>query len=267
MPGNKNVSHHPTPDQELNQILEMLVSGMQDILKENLLGAYLGGSFAHGGWDAYSDVDFDVVIERDLSPAEREELKVLHARVYVVESYWSRHLEGAYFPKAVIGDLSRTDEPVWYLDNGSLDFTRSTHDNTLVVRWVLREFGITLTGPEPSKWIPPIPPDMLKMEVWKTMRDWGEEILEGTYQLDNGWAQSFAVLMYCRMLHSLATGKVDSKTAGAAWAKKNLGERWVDLIDDALSNRINQYQNYYQPSDDNKVQRTKEFIRCALAEA
>jgi hypothetical protein len=258
------MDNQPTPDKVLNQILSSFVNGMQAVLNENFLGAYLGGSFAHGGWDAYSDVDFDVVIERDLYPAELEALKVLHARVYIIDSYWAKHFEGAYFPKEILGSLVRTNEPVWYLDNGSLNFERSTHDNTLVVRWVLREHGITLAGPPPQTWIPHVPEDMLKAEVRVTMQDWGEEILGDDYQLNNRWAQAFAVLSYCRMLQTLATGKVKHKPAGAAWAKENLAPTWHGLIDDALSARPNQYQKYYQPSDPVKVKRTKSFIQYAL---
>jgi len=239
---------------------------MQAILKDNLLGAYLGGSFAHGGWHSYSDVDFDVVIERDLNPPELADLKVLHARVYISDSYWARHLEGAYFPKAILGDLDRTAEPIWYLDNGSLNFERSTHDNTLVNRWVLREDGVVLTGPEPATWIPPVPVTRLRAEVWETMQAWGEEILTGAYQIDNRWAQAFAVLMYCRMLHSLEIGEVQSKPAGAAWAKDALDLRWIGLIDDALGIFPHQYEKIYQPADSEKVRQTREFIRYALAE-
>jgi len=47
----------PTMNNELNAILQEMISGMQDIQKDNSLGAYLGGSFAHGGWDACGDVD------------------------------------------------------------------------------------------------------------------------------------------------------------------------------------------------------------------
>ena len=254
----------PTPRVDLNQVLEKIVSRMMDVLQENLLGVYLGGSFAHGGWDDYSDVDFDVVIGQDLHPGEIAALKVIHASVYVDECYYARHLEGAYFPKDVLGDLARTDERIWYLDNGSLNFERSIHDNTLVNRWVLRERGITLMGPDPKTWIPHVPDALLKAEVLRTMLDWGREILCGAYIMDNRWAQTFAVLSYCRMLHTLAVGEVHSKPEGSAWAKKHLDPEWTDLIADALSTRPNQYVKIYQPSDPFKVVRTRDFICYAI---
>ncbi len=255
----------PTSDPTLNQILEALTKGVCTILGDNCLGFYLGGSFAHGGWDAFSDVDFDVVINHDLTPGELLDLKVLHARIFIKDVYYARHLEGAYFPADILGDLSCTDEPLWYLDNGSLDFQRSTHDNTLVNRWVLREKGIILFGPDPSIWIPPIPEKLLKDEVQETMQNWSEEIFNGHYALDNSFAQTFAVLSYCRMLHTLSTGKIHSKRKGADWAKCNLEVSWVGLIEDALSVRINQYDYCWVPSEPDIVRQTMSFIQYALS--
>lgn len=256
-----------TPSPDLNRVLLILIAGMKSALKEKLLGVYLGGSFAHGGWDQYSDVDFDAVIAEDLDPDELTGLKAVHAGVYSEDCYYARHLEGAYFPKSVLGDLARTEEAIWYLDNGSLNFERSTHDNTLVNRWVLRERGIRLMGPDPKTWIPHIPGNLLKREVLRTMLDWGREILSGAYELESRWAQTFAVLSYCRMLHTMAIGEIHSKPAGASWAKANLDVEWMDLIDDALSARPNQYENVYQPAKLAAVERTKEFICYAIIKA
>jgi len=253
-----------TPVPELNQVLEILLAGVSEVLGSNFLGAYLGGSYAHGGWDSFSDVDFNVVIDHDLTAEELTELTQVHTRVFAIDSYYAHHLEGSYFPRDVLADNSRTDEPVWYLDNGSLTFERSTHDNTLVNRWVLREHGIGLAGPAPETWIPVVPVGKLKNEIRHTMESWGNEILEGKYLLDNYWAQFFTVLMYCRMMHSLSTGRVGSKPLAAEWAKDTLGERWIPLINDALNARPNQYQKYYEPSNPELVRQTKALVRFAI---
>jgi len=255
------------PNQELKSVLQSLLTGVQPVLGENFLGAYLGGSFAHGGWDEYSDVDFNIVIGHDLHPTQLEPLRVAHARAFTMDCYYARHLEGAYFPKDVLGELDRTDEQLWYLDNGSLNFERSTHDNTLVNRWVLRACGVVLAGPDPKVWIPPVPLGMLKAEILETMRTWGGEILTGKYRIDNRWAQAFAVMSYCRMLHSLAIGEVKSKGAGADWARKSLDPKWRPLIEDALLSRRDQYMKFYQQADPDKVRETLAFIRYALKQA
>ena len=45
------------------------------------------------------------------------------------------------------------------------------------------------------------------------MGEWGEDILADEDGLDNGWRQPYVVLSYCRMLHTLQTGRVESKRA------------------------------------------------------
>ncbi len=51
----------PTPYPKLNDVLGILVSSIQEILKDNFVGAYLQGSFAIGDFDIHSDVDFIVL--------------------------------------------------------------------------------------------------------------------------------------------------------------------------------------------------------------
>ena len=254
-----------TPIPELNAILEQLVAGVHSVLGEKMIGVYLGGSFAHGGWDAYSDVDFDFVLREDLLPEEMDLLKVQHARIFTIDHYYARHLEGAYFPADILADLDRTDEEIWYLDNGSLNFERSTHDNTLVNRWVLRNRGVVLAGPSPDTLIPPVPVERLKAEVRQTMRVWGGEILTESFQIRSRFWQAFVVQMYCRMLHSLETGEIGGKPAGAIWAKQALDPGWIPLIDDAMSTRENQYMKIYVPADPGMVARTIDFVCYALA--
>ncbi len=254
----------PTPDSELNRVLADLLAGICPILAEHFLGAYLQGSFAHGGWDRDSDVDFVVVIDHPLSDTDLARLQPVHARLQARDTYWAYHLEGSYFPRDILGDLSRTDVPLDYLDNGNLTFERSTHDNSLVVRRVLRRYGVILAGPPPGTWIPPIPDATLRAEVRAVMFEWGGEILSGKYDINNGWAQPFVVLSYCRMLHTLATGDVHSKPAGAAWAKGHLAQRWEDLIEHAEDQRENQYRRCHNPADLDRVAQTKDFLAHAL---
>ena len=256
-----------TADEILNGILEELLIGWEAILGENFLGAYLGGSFAHGGWHAYSDVDFNVVIQQDPDHHKLEALKALHAGIFTQEQYYARHLEGSFIPAEVLADLDRTNVPVWYLDNGSLNFELSTHDNTLVNRWVLREKGVVLAGPHPSTWIPPVPEERLKAEVWEVMCGWEEPIRTGESKLDNRFYQTFAVLTYCRMLHTLVTGHVQGKPAGAAWALKNLEPEWHSLIEDALSSRSHQHEKVWVPPNPAKLERTYAFMAYAIEKA
>src|SRR5258706_9557333 len=61
---------HPTKEVELNDVLHALIGGVQPILADNFVGAYLQGSFAVGDAVAHSDVDFLFVLQTDVPEAQ-----------------------------------------------------------------------------------------------------------------------------------------------------------------------------------------------------
>ena len=258
-------TQQPTPDAELNAVLHEFVTCVQAILGDNFTAAYLQGSFAVGDWDADSDVDFLIATEHDISDVDLPALQAMHGRIYDLPSQWAQHLEGSYFPKELLrkGDPSGTQ--LLFLDNTSRELIRSNHDNTLIVRWVVREHGIIVAGPSPDMLIDPVSASELRHEVLVDMQNWAQEIFANPDQLNNRWRQPFVVITYCRMLHTLQTGRIGSKPAGAEWAKNNLDRRWVGLIQQALDERPNPGLKVRQQADPADVESTLEFIRYALA--
>lgn len=259
------IMEHPTPNPELNAVLHEFITSAQPALGNNFVSAYLQGSFAIGDWDNDSDVDFTIAVEREVSDMELAALQTMHARIFNLKSEWAKHLEGSYFSKNILkrGDSTKTKLP--YLDNTHNQLIMSDHDNTLVVRWVVREYGITLAGIDPKELIDPVPADNLRHEVSTTMREWAEEIFTGKWNMNNRWAQPFAVLSYCRMLHTLETGRIASKLSGAQWAKTALDKHWSILIQRAWEERPNPSLKVRQPADTNDINSTLEFIRYALS--
>lgn len=215
-----------TPYSDLNSVLQELVDCIQSILAEVFTGAYLQGSFAIGDFDQYSDVDFIIATENELSIDQVQALQVMHDRVFTLDSPWAQHLEGSYFPKGILKDYTQRSNILWYLDNGSRSLIQSNHCNTIVVRWTLREHGIALAGPHPSSLVDPIPVNALREDILETINDWGKKILSNPEPYNNRFYQSFIILSYCRMLHNLQAGAVSSKRTSAEWAEANLG--WSD---------------------------------------
>jgi len=69
------------------------------------------------------------------------------------------------------------------------------------------------------------------------------------------------------MLHSLYVGRVDSKRAGAEWAKTNLDPVWAGLIDRAWTGRPNPAESVRQRADPDDFRATLEFVRFIMAES
>jgi hypothetical protein len=257
---------YPTPDQKLNAVLRQFATQAQVTLGQNFIAAYLHGSIAVGGWDNHSDVDFLVIVESPLTTAEVTTVNAMHAQIFKMDTRWAKHLDGSYIHRELVKKEDPTHTPIYYLDNGSTEVTLSPHDNTLVVRWTVLEHGITLVGPKPSELIDPVSPNALRREVRQTMHDWGTEILSGQYPINNRWAQPFVTISYCRMLHTLETGRIHSKQAGAEWAIQNLPAQWHPLINQAWADRPNPGRKFSQPSNPIDQQLTLAFIRHALSE-
>ena len=258
----------PTPFPELNNVLRELVGSVQKILHIKFIGAYLQGSFAVGDFDIHSDVDFIVVIEEELSGEEVDALQVMHERSYNLDSAWAQHLEGSYFPREVLRDPSQRGRKLWYLDHGADSLIRSDHCNTNVVRWVVREKGVTLAGPPPATLVDPISADLLRMDILEVITEWGQEILDAApNRYNNRFYQGFIVLSFCRMLHDLHTGVNGSKRAGAEWAKTHLDPCWSGLIDRAWSCRPNPAISVRQPADPEDFASTLEFVQYAMDSA
>jgi hypothetical protein len=108
---------------------------------------------------------------------------------------------------------------------------------------------------------------MLRREIYEVITDWGKEILHSPERYNNRFYQSFIVLSYCRMLHSLHTGRVESKRAGAEFAKANLDLRWAGLIDRTWTGRPNPSVSVREPADPEDFAATLEFIRYVMEES
>ncbi|MFK7916040.1 MAG: aminoglycoside adenylyltransferase domain-containing protein [Pseudomonadales bacterium] len=243
---------------ELNTVLGHLVAGAQEVLQRNFVGAYLQGSFAVGDHSAFSDCDFVIVVEADLAADQLAGLQNLHQYIQRLPcDYWHKNLEGSYAPKQILrrwateprdppgeprdahwGDPAMDGAPArcypfWYLNHGSDTLVRSEHDNSQVVRWTLREHGVRLAGPPPEELIDPVSASALRSEVRATM-----DLAIDTGLLMSSFAlQAFWVGLFCRILHTIETGRITSKKAALQWARAMLDPQWHTLVDQALTLR------------------------------
>jgi hypothetical protein len=79
--------------------------------------------------------------------------------------------------------------------------------------------------------------DEIKTTMLQVMKLFQDEIDRPLSFWNSRFGQSFTVLTYCRMLHMLQTGTVQSKKAGVKWAKEFLEPKWAGLIEGAWEER------------------------------
>src|SRR6185436_11756616 len=104
----------------LDSLLDHFVRRVCGVLADNLVGAYLQGSFALGDYDEHSDVDFIVVMREDIAGAQVPALNALHASIHGLPPPWSHRLEGSYVPAALLQRLpSNPRERLLFLEHGA----------------------------------------------------------------------------------------------------------------------------------------------------
>ncbi len=154
-----------------------------------------------------------------MSDAEAEALIELHARLAALPNPYADRLEGAYIDRA---SLRRFEPGRRFLTvECETPLRWKVHETSwLIERWVLREKGVALLGPDPKTLIDPISPEELRDAVRLRIREWATWAANPH---DPEWLpprshQAYVVETMCRALYTLAFGELASKRKAAEWA-------------------------------------------------
>jgi len=230
------INKNPTKFPELNALLEDLTEKVSKILDDNFVGVYLQGSIALGAVDMQSDCDFIVVTKHQLKSDQEKQLRKLHNEIPTRQGHWNHHIEGSYVPEDELKSLSNLGKKWLFIDHGSREMEWSTHCNSEIVRWILREHGVTIVGPNPKELIDKVDPESLRSKMRNQIITFLPDML--TWMgLESPWGQRYAVTTLCRMLYTIEKGKVASKKDSLLWAKENLDSKWKELISETIDGR------------------------------
>jgi predicted nucleotidyltransferase len=253
----------PTRYDDLNDVLAAFLASSEEILGESFCGAYLQGSFALGDADEHSDVDFIVVTEGEVTEAQASDLQAMHERLYGLETEWAQHLEGSYISMERLRRVDPARSPLLYLDNGATQLERDNHCNTAVVRWTLREHGVVLAGPDPKSLIAPVTADDLVDDVLVALGEWRKWL--GAHTMSRR-GLGVLVLTLCRMLQSIAEGRVTTKREAGEWALRTLAD-WTSLVRWALDDRPDPWAKVREPADPTLLEQTLALLDYVFSEA
>ena len=256
----------PTPHPAVNALLHEFLPPVRAILGAQFVGAYLFGSLTSGDFDRDSDVDVVVVTEDTVSDEHFAALHTLHLRLARLDLWCATQLEASYIPRHALRRYDPAHALHPHIDRGSGDevlFMMQHDESWIVQRHVLRQRGITLTGPAPATLIDEVSPDDLRQAMRAILDGWAAHILDDPAQMQARGYQSYTVLSLCRILYTLRYESVVSKPAAARWAQEDLDEQWSPLIARTWDGRHNPGQTA-SPDD---VDGTLAFIRYALAQS
>jgi len=250
---------------EVSGLIEGLLAGVRAAIGDNLLGFYLRGSLALGDFNPEtSDIDILVVTERPVSEAEFELLAALHARIPAGENDYGRHYEVSYVDRGSLKSFEPSERrhPTVGSD---WPFARAKHrDNFILERWVVREHGVALVGPDPKSLIDPISAgdlrDAVQGEFRARMEHWAAGDEPPTW-MDTRYYQAFEIETICRALYTLEFGELPTKPQAVAWALETLPELWRALVVWSQEHRADKTQ------DETKIPEIMLFVRWAAGNA
>jgi predicted nucleotidyltransferase len=257
----KSLTSYP----DANEMIDLLLTNVPKILQGQFVGMYIYGSIASGDFDEHSDIDILVVTETELSSDEFDTLKAMHEKIQERESPWAIQVEIVYVPRNAIRRFDPQNNQHPHLDRGPGEKLHIVQHNSdwVVQRYLIRERGIVLAGPDPKTLIDLVSADDLRNAMIPLLFDWYGHFPERPHPFGSRGYQSYVVLSLCRILYTIQTGDVVSKMAAARWAKEALDTRWVPLIDSAIYGR--QHSNEEPLPED--VAETLNMIQYAMRRA
>ena len=258
------ITDQPTPYPDVNTILSELLTGIQSILADHLVGMYLEGSLASGDFDQDSDIDFVAVTDQPVTADQFESLQAMHDRIASLDSIWAIQLEGSYLSRHALRRHDPVDSRHPNIERGQDERLKwVAHDATWDIhRCILRERGIILTGPAPHTLIDAVSSDTLRQAMAHLLKHWAAQILANPAQIQPRGYQSYTVLSMCRVLYTLQYGTITSKPVAARWAQAETDPRWTDLIERAWIGR--HHSNQAATAKD--IDSTLDLIRYTMAQ-
>lgn len=220
-----------TPFPDINKLLKSLLSQIQRIFQEKLVGVYLYGSLTTDDCDPQiSDIDLLAVTSSDVTDMEFEALHVMHrdfAREYPV---WEDRVEVAYISVAALRTFRSERSPMAVISPGEPFHMKDAGTDWLMNWYIVRESGMAIFGPPAAAIISPISHNEFIRAVREHAAGWGTWV----HQVRDRKGEAYAILTMCRALYTHRTGRQASKRQAALWAQRELPE-WARLIHSALA--------------------------------
>jgi predicted nucleotidyltransferase len=251
----------PTAYDDVNQLLEELLTNMQNILGEKLVGVYLYGSLVIGDFDpTSSDIDLVAALTSDLDDEEFAALQKMHDDFAHEHREWDNRIEVCYISLAALQTVKTKTSLVANISPGEPFHHRESSREWLADWYVVRKKGITLFGPSPKILIEPISKDEFIGAVRANAKAWDEWI----HDMQTRKSQAYAILTMCRALYTLKYGEQVSKKQAALWAEKEFPE-WASLFQNALLWR--EAKRDEDVEHDATFPDTLRFVRFAIGES
>ncbi len=248
---------HPTPFDDVNQLLAELEAGIRDVLGETLIGLYLYGSLTYDGYTpGVSDLDLLAAVSRDLNDADLPGLRQMHAELIARYPEWDDRIEVLYYSLRGLRTYKTARSPIAVISPGEpLHFREEMAGDDWLMNWYLvLEHGARISGPPADEIVERASIDEFIGAVRDHARDWVLWI-DG---LDNSKSRAYAILTMCRTLYTDRNRAHVSKQVAAEWTVQQL-PAYANLIETALETRVATQEGLHRLKPIT-LEETREFV-------
>jgi len=244
----------PTKYKEINELLQQLLTQIKSILADKFVGMYIGGSLSSDSFQCEtSDIDCYIIAASKLSKSVLKNIERMHNQFYLSKLKYAQKIEASYIPQKDLLHFNPSGIRPYF--NEGCYYLGEYGNNYIIELHVLREKGISISGPDIKSLIKKISPQDLILAIQKNLHEYWEVILSDLSKFKRSDYQVFAILTMCRTLYSLETGAITSKIEAAQWTLQRL-DRWKNLIEHAIT---------WNPGQElNKVDETQQFIKYTI---
>jgi predicted nucleotidyltransferase len=200
---------------------------------DNVLGIYLFGSLAYGGFDKKSsDIDLVVITNSTLNDAEIATIKEIHKKLDEINIKWSKRFEVSYTPVDMIKSKDIPILPRPYYNE--IFYDEATYGNEwLINNYLLYNYGKTIYGNDFKTLLDYNigMNDIIKACINDFYKEWKPKLNDDEW-LSNSHYQSYIVLNICRIIYTIQNSKLENKQKSANWIKQK-HKKWKTLIEEA----------------------------------
>ena len=217
---------------EINHLLKFVVTKINNIFEQELLGVYLFGSLSYGDFvPGRSDIDLLAVIKRKASESEVIAVEELFQEIGQKFQLWKGRVECSFTPASFFKEILPPVEPRPYF--GEKFYKEATYGNEwLINNYLIQEHGIKLFGGDFKALIPHIAiKDVQEASRRDLLSEWVPKLDDPEFFKDSHY-QSYLVLNLCRILYTLTQAEAGSKKTASSWVANNFPER-QSLIEEA----------------------------------
>lgn len=216
-------------------LLERLVTDLRAVLRADLVGIYVYGSYVSGGFDpGVSDLDLVAVTAPPVEAIDLRGLGRMHRDFIGRHPAWDDRVEVVYLGRAALWSFRTSPGPLAVISPGEPFHLRDERAVEWLQNWYLvRETGVTLYGPDARVIIPPI----AWTEFVAATARYADDVRHRNIDHEGPGALAYTVLTMCRALRTVRTQACGSKQEAAAWTRVRMPE-WAWLIDSALRCRL-----------------------------